>query len=69
MDARSNFKFGIAYDDLRAAGDMTHSLAIIDARKPYHWRHKFRPSNAPSAELARKVRERFGWLLDGSQQT
>ena len=31
MDARSNFKFGIAYDDLRAAGDMTHSLAIINA--------------------------------------
>jgi hypothetical protein len=28
-----------------------------------------RPSNAPSAEVARKARERFGWLLDGSQQT
>jgi hypothetical protein len=27
------------------------------------------PSNAPSAEVARKARERFGWLLDGSQQT
>jgi hypothetical protein len=28
-----------------------------------------RSSNAPSAEVARKARERFGWLLDGSQQT
>ncbi len=53
----------------RAAGDMTHSVAIIDACKPYHWRHKFPPSNAPSAEVARKARERFGWLLDGSPQT
>jgi hypothetical protein len=114
MDARSNFKSGIAYDDLRewlalaerlgevwamltrtdpkesiqfiegswdspadprlapewrAAGDMTHSVAIINACKPTHWRHKFPPSNAPSAEVARKARERFGWLLDGSPQT
>jgi UbiD family decarboxylase len=53
----------------RAAGEMTHSVAIIDACKPYHWRHKFPPSNAPSAEVARKARERFGWLLDGSPQT
>jgi len=53
----------------RAAGDMTHSVAIIDACKPYHWRHKFPPSNAPSAEVAREARERFGWLLDGSPQT
>ena len=53
----------------RAAGDMTHSVAIINACKPYHWRHKFPPSNAPSAEVARKARERFGWLLDGSPQT
>ena len=52
-----------------AAGDMTHWVAIIDACKPYHWRHKFPPSNAPSAEVARKARERFGWLLDGSPQT
>jgi hypothetical protein len=27
------------------------------------------PSNAPSAEVARKACERFGWPLDGSQQT
>jgi hypothetical protein len=104
MDARSNFKAGIAYDDLRewlaladglgasgqedsgraaeailraegvpcekrAAGDMTHSVAVINALKPYHWRNKFPPSNAPSAEIARKARERFGWLLDGASET
>jgi UbiD family decarboxylase len=50
----------------RAAGDMTHSVAIINACKPWHWRHQFPPSNAPSPEVARKAREKFGWLLDGS---
>ena len=46
-------------------GDMTHSVAIIDACRPYHWRDKFPPTNTPSAEVARKAREKFGWLLDG----
>ena len=40
--------------------DMSHSVAIIDACKPYHWRDKFPPTNAPSAEVARKAREKFG---------
>jgi hypothetical protein len=47
MDARSNFKTGIACDDLRewlALADMTHSVAVINACKPYHWRDKFRPA-------------------------
>ncbi len=86
MNARSNFKAGIAYDDLcerlaladaeprlppekRAADDMTHSVAVINACKSYHWRNKFPPSNAPSAEIARKARERFGWLLDGASES
>jgi UbiD family decarboxylase len=50
----------------RASGDMTHSVAVIDACKPFHWRDKFPPSNTPSAEVAKKARERFGWLLDGT---
>ncbi len=50
----------------RARGDMTHSVAIIDACKPFHWRDKFPPTNAPSAAVARKAREKFGWLLDGA---
>jgi len=50
----------------RAVGNMTHSVALIDACKPFHWRDKFPPTNAPSPEVARKAREKFGWLLDGN---
>jgi UbiD family decarboxylase len=53
----------------RAAGDMTHSVAVINACKPYHWREKFPPSNTPSAEVARRAREKFGWLLDGRSES
>ena len=49
----------------RAAGDLTHSVAIINACKPYHWRDQFPPSNTPSPELTRKAKEKFGWLLGG----
>ena len=48
----------------RAVGNMTHSVALIDACKP-HWRDKFPPTNAPSAEVT-AAREKFGWLLDGN---
>jgi UbiD family decarboxylase len=51
----------------KASGDQTHSVALIDACKPYHWRDKFPPSNAPSAEVMRKAREKFGWLLDSTK--
>jgi UbiD family decarboxylase len=50
----------------RAVGNMTHSVALIDACKPFHWRDRFPPTNAPSPEVARKAREKFGWLLDGN---
>jgi 4-hydroxy-3-polyprenylbenzoate decarboxylase len=46
---------------------MTHSVAVIDACRPWHWRDQFPPTNAPSPETARKAREKFGWLLDGSK--
>jgi 4-hydroxy-3-polyprenylbenzoate decarboxylase len=49
----------------RAVGDMTHSVALINACKPWHWREKFPASNAPSQEVARKAMEKFGWLLNG----
>lgn len=52
----------------RAARDMTHSVAIIDACKPYHWKDKFPETNVPTAEVARKARERFGWLAAGEEQ-
>ncbi len=51
----------------RESGDMTHSVAVIDACRPYKWRDKFPPANTPSPEVARKAQEKFGWLLDGSQ--
>jgi len=51
----------------RAVGDMTHSVAVINACKPYHWRDKFPPSNSPSPEVTRKAKEKFGWLLDGKK--
>jgi len=51
----------------RAAGDMTHSVAVINACKPYHWRDRFPPSNTPSPEVARKAKEKFGWLLNGKK--
>jgi 4-hydroxy-3-polyprenylbenzoate decarboxylase len=52
----------------RAAGDMTHSVAVINACKPWHWRDKFPPSNTPSPEVTRKAKEKFGWLLDGKKR-
>jgi 4-hydroxy-3-polyprenylbenzoate decarboxylase len=52
----------------RAVGDMTHSVAVINACKPYHWRDKFPPSNTPSPEVARKAKEKFGWLLNGKEK-
>lgn len=54
--------------DKRAVRDMTHSVAIIDACRPFHWRDKFPPTNSVSPEVARKARDRFGWLLDGLPQ-
>ena len=49
----------------RKAGNITHSVALINACKPWHWREEFAPSNTPSPEVARKAREKFGWLLNG----
>jgi 4-hydroxy-3-polyprenylbenzoate decarboxylase len=54
--------------DRRASGDMSHSVAVINACKPFHWRDKFPASNAPSPDVTRKAKEKFGWLLDGKAQ-
>ena len=48
----------------REAGDNTHSVAIIDACRPWHWRHKFAETNTPSPEVTRKAQEKFSWLLN-----
>ncbi len=47
----------------REVRDLTNSRAIIDATRPYEWREKFPMVNAPSPDVARKARERFGYLL------
>jgi UbiD family decarboxylase len=49
----------------RAIGDQTHSVALINACKPWRWRDKFPPTNAPSPEVTRKALEKFGWLMNG----
>ena len=49
-------------------GNMTNSRAIIDACRPFHWKDDFPPVNSPTPEVARKAREKFGFLLDGKDQ-
>jgi len=50
-------------DERRDIGDLTNSRAIIDATRPFEWRDKFPKVNAPSPEVARKAREKFGYLM------
>ncbi len=47
----------------KAVGDFTNSRAIINACRPWHWRDKFPKVNAPTPEVARLARQRFGYLL------
>jgi UbiD family decarboxylase len=55
------------HPDKRAARDMTHSVAVIDACRPWAWRDRFPVTNTPSADVAREAREKFGWLLDAAR--
>ena len=49
----------------RKAGNITHSVALINACKPFHWKDEFPPSNTPSPEIAkqgaREVRLAVEW--------
>jgi UbiD family decarboxylase len=47
----------------RKVRDFTNSRMVIDATRPYEWRDKFPKVNAPSQEVTRKAREKFGYLL------
>jgi len=47
----------------RAVSDLTNSRAVIDATRPFEWRDQFPKVNAPSPEVTRKAREKFGYLL------
>jgi UbiD family decarboxylase len=48
----------------RAKGSITSSRMIINACRPFHWRNEFPGAVKPSAELARRAREKFSWLLE-----
>jgi 4-hydroxy-3-polyprenylbenzoate decarboxylase len=50
-------------EERRESGDLTNSRAVIDATRPFERRDKFPKVNAPSPEVARKAREKFGHLL------
>jgi 4-hydroxy-3-polyprenylbenzoate decarboxylase len=42
-----------------------NSRALIDATRPWEWRDQFAKVNAPSPEVAKKAREKWGWLVNG----
>lgn len=48
----------------RAVRDFTNSRVLIDACRPFEWREQFPKVNAPSPEVARKARTKFGYLLE-----
>jgi 4-hydroxy-3-polyprenylbenzoate decarboxylase len=52
------------HPDEKARGNATNSRMIIDACRPFHWRHEFPPSTKPSAELLDLARRKFGYLLE-----
>ena len=52
------------HPDERAKGNLTNSRMIIDACIPFHWQDRFSKTIKPSPEIARRAREKFGYLLD-----
>jgi 4-hydroxy-3-polyprenylbenzoate decarboxylase len=48
----------------KAKGDYTSSRGLIDATRPWAWRHEFSPVNVPSREVRARAFERWGSLLD-----
>ena len=49
-------------------GNFTNSRAIIDACRPFHWKDQYPNVNTPLPEIARKAKEKFGWLLEGIRE-
>jgi UbiD family decarboxylase len=48
----------------RKKRDMTHTVAVIDACRPFHWLEDFPKVNAPSLETRRAAVEKFGYLFE-----
>ncbi len=44
-----------------------NSRCLIDATRPWEWRDEFPPVSAPSPEVAKKAREKWGWLANGKK--
>ncbi|MBM2811785.1 MAG: UbiD-like subunit of potential (de) carboxylase, partial [Chloroflexi bacterium] len=44
----------------RAAKDYTHSRAVIDATRPFHWRDQFPKVVGTSRDLQDKMRAKWG---------
>lgn len=49
--------------DKKDAGNLTGSVAIIDACRPYHWMDKFPPTTKISEELFKKTEKEWGEML------
>lgn len=52
------------HPDKKEANNLTNSRCIIDACRPWEWRDQFPPVNMLSPEKAKKLREKFRWLLE-----
>lgn len=48
----------------RDRGDLTASVAIIDATRPYYWRKQFPPTTAIDEETRRATEQKWGAILD-----
>ncbi|MDE3088679.1 MAG: UbiD family decarboxylase [Chloroflexota bacterium] len=44
-----------------------NSRALIDATRPWEWRDRFPAVSAPSPQVAKKAREKWGWLVKGEK--
>ena len=51
-------------DPRKQAGDNYNSRALVDACRPFHWRHEFPHVAESTPELKKKTLEKFGWILD-----
>ncbi len=47
----------------RARGDLTTTKVIINACRPFHWRHEFPPVNRASDELRKRIRDKWSSLF------
>lgn len=49
----------------RERGDLTASVAIIDATRPFHWKDEFPATTAMDPELIRETEKKWAHIIDG----